>query len=589
MKNRITCLVVALCLLLGLAACGDKPETGEALFAERGSIERQPLGALTPAGNAEAVLTALSDLGETPAPDWEDEAEAAPRLRLAEDAAEADALVTDGSYLYMLDSYGLIVCSAAGAASEILSYTKVDRGGSAWSDRLFLEGDRLAAVSAVTEVSEDGELLFDSAETRVILLDVSDKRAPQVLAEANLEGTLLDACLLDGYLCLVAQRSLAVLPEKAEDLLPRLRENDRELRLKAGDVYVSAEPAHTALTAVAAVRLTDGRFADALAFTDGVDAVYPAGDALWFSRTFWSDTASAPYKEEPYNVVDYSSEARTELRRLRLEKGLLRLDGGCVLEGVLPDAGALAADAAGISLFTQKDSRSFSAYTDPNHGWTNYELRSLDRSAALALLDGEGNAVGALTALGGEDSAGACRFVGGLAWMTAGDNPAVYTADLSDPKNPKTTGSLPCDGETLLLRAFGEGCVLGVSEPGEGESWELAVYDVTDPAAPAVAATLSLGDKAPAASLADPGAFFTDPANGLIGFPATGKQGNEYLLISWDGSKLRVAGTLAPEYVPANARALLLDGYLYICSPGEVSVADPETMKVIATVSNAVG
>ena len=83
--------------------------------------------------------------------------------------------------------------------------------------------------------------------------------------------------------------------------------------------------------------------------------------------------------------------------------------------------------------------------------------------------------------------------------------------------------------------------------------------------------------------------FFTDAANGLIGFPAAGKNGNVYLLASWDGSKLRVAGTLALEFVPADARALLLDGCLYICSPGEVSVADPETMTVIASVSNTEG
>ena len=586
MKYRLICIALLLCVLL--SACGGKPEaSGEALFAERGSVERQPLGDLAPAGTAETLLTALSDLGETPVPDWEDEAEAAPRLRLAEDAAGADALVTDGSYIYMLDSYGLIVCSAAGAASEILSYTKVDRGGSAWSERLFLEGDRLAAVSAVSEVSEDGEVLFDSAETRVILLDVSDKGAPSVLAEAAVEGALLDACLLDGYLCLVAQRTLTALPEKAEDLLPRLRENDKELRLKAGDVYVSAEPAHTALTVAASVRMTDGRFADALAFTDGVDAVYPAGDALWLSRTLWSDAASAPYKEEPYTVVDYSSEARTELRRLRLEKGLFRLDGGCVLEGVLPDAGALAADAAGISLFTRKDSRGFSAYTDPNHGWTNYELRRLDRSAALSLLDGEGNAVGALTALGGEESAGACRFVGGLAWMTAGDAAAVYTADLSDPKHPKTTGSLPCEGETLLLRAFGEGRVLGLAPAENG--WELVMYDVTDPAPPRELDSRTLDDPAPAGDPTARGVLFADPASGLVGLPAAGDDGNVYLLVRWTGEKWKQKGAFALEYVPANARGLLLNGLLYICSPGEVYVTDPDQMRVLATVSNAVG
>ena len=589
MKKRIFCLVVVLCLLL--SACGKQPEAaGEALFAERGSVERQPLGKLTPAGNAEALRAALSDPGQTPVPELADEAEAAPRLRLAADArADEDTVATDGACIYMLDSYGLIVCSAAGAASEILSYTRVDRGGSGWAERLCVEGDRVAVVSSVSELGEDGEALFDSAETRVILLDLADKRAPKLLAETAVEGSLLDACLLDGNLCLVTQRTLAALPEEDEALLPRLWENGRELRLAPGDVYISDEPVRTALSVVAAVRLSDGRVADALAFTDGLDAVRWTEDSVWLGRTIWYDAASAPYQEAPYTVVDYDTGARTELRKLCLENNQLLLEGGCVLEGALPDPAALELRDGGLCLFTQKDSCSFSAYTDEKHGWTNYELRSANRSAALSLLDGELNVTGALTALGGEQNAGACRFVGGLAWMTAGDAAAVYVADLSDPAAPTPAGSLSCPGETLLLRPFGEGCVLGIAEPGEGEAWELAVYDVSDPAAPVKAASLSLEGRAPTASLADPGAFFTDPANGLIGFPTAGQKGNEYLLASWDGAKLRTNGSFQLEYVPANARALLLDGILYICSPGELCVTDPETMKVIATVTNAVG
>ena len=593
MKKRIFCLVMALCLLAGLfTACGGgKPEAaGEALFAERGSVERRSLENLVPAGNAEAVRASLSAVGQTLAPDWAGEAEAAPRLRLAADPGpDEDTVATDGAYIYMLDSYGLIVCSAAGAASEILSYTRVDRGGSGWSERLYVEGDRAAVVSAVSELGEDGEVLYNDAETRVILLDLADRRAPRVLTETAVEGSLTEACLLDGTLCLVAQRTLAALPEQDEALLPRLWEDGKELQLAPGDVYISPEPARTALTVAAAVRLSDGRIADALAFTDGVDAVRVAGDCLWLARTVWSETASAPRQEAPYTVVDYDTAARTELRKLRLENDQLRLEGGCVLEGALPDPSAMELLGSGLGLFTQKDSRSFSSFTDEKHGWTNYELHSLNRSAALSLLDRELQLSGALTALGGEQNAGSCRFAGGLAWITAGDAAAVYLTDLSDPARPTPSGSLSCPGETLLLREFGEGFVLGIAEPGEGEDWELAVYDVTNPAAPVKAAGLRLEGKAPAASLTDPGAFFTDPVNGLIGFPIAGKNGNEYLLAAWDGSKLRTNGTFRPEYVPADARTLLLDGILYVCSPGELCVTDPETMKVLATVTNAVG
>ena len=151
-------------------------------------------------------------------------------------------------------------------------------------------------------------------------------------------------------------------------------------------------------------------------------------------------------------------------------------------------------------------------------------------------------------------------------------------------------GSLATAGERLLLRPFGEGLVLGIEAPAAGEAWRLLMYDLSDPANPKEADSLKLKDWRPASDLSDPGAVFTDPANCLIGFPAVGKGRTEYLLVRWTGSQLKQKGAFALEFVPADARALLLDGLLYICSPpGEIYVADPETMTVLATVSNAAG
>ena len=49
-------------------------------------------------------------------------------------------------------------------------------------------------------------------------------------------------------------------------------------------------------------------------------------------------------------------------------------------------------------------------------------------------------------------------------------------------------------------------------------------------------------------------------------------------------------GTLALlDDLDLAGRGLLLNGLLYLCSPGEVDVTDPETMKILTTVSNAVG
>ena len=587
-RIRILATLLVLCLLAGLAACGKKP-AGEPLFAERGELERASLGDYAPAKDAKAVREALTAAGQTRAAELDrEEAEVEPGLDLElSKPPEGDVVVTDGAYIYMLDSYGLIIFSVAGKDSEPLSYTKIQRGGASWSEAMYLAGDRMAVVYTADEADSAAA---DSAAVHTVLLDLSDRRAPKKLTETALEGKQVGACLLDGALVLVTQKSWLTLPKEDEELLPKLWEDGKELSLKPGELYLSPEPAKPAVTLTAALRMEDGRILDALAFTDGVEAVCLRDGEICLSRTLWTETASAPRQEAPYTVVDYSTTARTELKCLRLE-GTLRLTGGCVLEGALSDPAALDPRGELLRIVTDADSRSFSSYTDEAHGWTNYEIHSHSRGSALAVLDAGLQSLGALTSLGGTRGIGACCFVGDTAWFSAaGSRSAVYTADLSDPAKPVMTDSFPVQGERLLLRAFGEGLVLGLVSPEAGEPWKLVMYDLSDPAHPREADSLSLKSRVPASELSNPAALFTDAANCLLGFPVSGSNGNEYLLVRWTGSQLKQKGTLALEYVPANARGLLLDGLLYICSPpGEIYVADPETMTVLATVSNAAG
>ena len=588
--KKTVCLTLALLLLLSaFSACGSD-EKGEPLFAERGEAQRAPLGELVPAADAEALLEALREAGQNHSADWDDASErAVPGVRLdVARAADGDTVATDGSYIYMLDSYGLVIFSAAGRESEILSYTRVEREGAGWSERLCVTQDRVAVVSTVSDSGLDAEGSWhDEAEVRVTLLDTADKRKPQKLADASVEGSLVEARLVDGTLCLVTEKTMLTLPEsdKAGTALPRLSENDESFSLRPGDVYLCPDPAKPALTVVAAIRLEDGRFADALAFTDGTEAVCADGKDLYLARTFWSETASAPRKEAPYSVVDYSTAAQTEIKRLRLEGGL-SLNEGCVLYGALSDPDAMAVVNGQLRVATDVDERSFSVYTDEKHGWSNYEGGTHAKDSQLAVLDGNLNAVGALARLGGEQGIADCRFLRSTGWITAGET--LSAVDFSNPADPKVCGSFPTSGDILVLWEMGQNCVLALSLPGPEGKIRLTAYDLSDPAAPKEADSLEL-DELPAGDLTARGALFADAASGWIGWPAAEEDGSAFRLVHWTGSKLKDEGTVSLDYVPDNARGLLLNGLLYICSPGQVCVTDPENGKVLTTVSNAVG
>ena len=590
MKKSICLLLVLLLLTAVFSACGgEEPAAVGPLYAERGEQKRESLGALSPAADANSLLTALAAAGQSASarwqPDYLDVPKAGPRLNV-EKSAVGDSAVTDGTCIYMIDGYGLITVSAAGSSSAMRDYTKIPRTGEHWGDRLYLWKDRLAAVWTSLEFDGEGAPR-GTVETRIVLFSLAEPAAPKQLSEFSVDGGLVEACLLEGTLCVVTQNNLPELPaaDKAETLLPQLHENGKTFTLQAGEIYLSQEPTRSALTVVAAIRLEDGHFADALAFTDGTDAVRADGQDLYLARTRWSEEASAPRTEASYRVVDYRSVAETEIKRLHLD-GYLKLTDGCVLYGALSEPGAMDVRTGQLRIATQVDERSFSVFTDEAHGWTNCEEKGRVTDSQLAVLDAQLGVVGALAKLGGEEGVSSCAFLRSNAWVTAGET--LTAADLSDPAEPKICGSFAAAGETLLLRELGGGCVLSFSVPAAGSKVRLTVYDLTDPADPKQLDAKEL-DAVPAGDLTARGVLFTDAASGLIGWPAAGKDRAEYRLLRWNGSKLEDKGAAVPEYVPENGRSLLLNGTLYLCSPAQVCVIDPENGKVLATVSNAVG
>lgn len=597
MKTRTLCLLLALCLLLGLlTGCGED-ETPQPLYADRADAERGELAGVSPADSAEAVRDCLAQAGQMNAEGREAATHADDRtpgkdLQLA--SPEAALVRADGAYIYMLDSYGLIVVSAAGTDSRILSYTRVAVEGNVTARRLFVRGDRAAVLCAVSDYGADGDgSLLEGGRTEMILLDLSDRAAPKELTRTAVDGALMAADFAGDALCLVTRRSFWSLPEpeRAEELLPWFTEAGEKTVLRPSDLYLCQEPAQAALTVVTTVRPRDGRVLDAMAFLGGADTVLLAQNAVYLGRTRWHEETSEPNRDEaPYVVVGYTQTAQTELIRLVCDPdGGLVPDGGCTHDGALLDDAALSLQGTTLRAALQADECVFNAFTDESHGWTNYELVSEERHSRIVLMDANLRAENGvmLDNVGGEHGVRACRFLGNLAFLTT-EKPEdpVYSADLSKSDAPAMGGSLVLPGGSARFYAMKDGAVLVLSEAAEDGGVTLSVFDGAAP--DRMERTDRKTVRQSSQALRNPNALFVDAEAGLIGLPLEGERA-AYLLLEYDGGKLHEKGTLALEYVPDDARTLLIDGLLYICGPGEVYVADPEEAELLAVVSNAVG
>lgn len=594
--KKIICLLTALALLVcTLAGCGTE-EDARPLYADQGEAQRGELTGVTPASDAAAILDCLAqagqidDLGRETVTARDNQT---PGKEMSVPEPNRSVVVTDGAYIYMLDSYGLIVVSAAGAASRILSYTQVEIPGSVNARRLFVRDQRAMVVCELSELGvDDTGLSYDDAGTCAVVFDVSDPAAPKETGRTLIEGSLLEAGFLHDALCLVTLKKIWMLPQRelAQELLPWMEEGGKRTALRPTDVFLRAEPGRTTLSVVTALRLDDGRVLDALAFADTTQTAVLTADGLYLARTRWHEQNSEPdrEKEPPYTVVSRTHEVGTEVLRLDLDTSL-HLAGGCTQQGGLADNASMSVYNGALRLALQKQTCCFSAYTDEKHGWTNYELDSDSKSSQIVLLDAalQAAAGGMLRNIGGETGVRACRFLEDHAFLVTDkpDDP-VYCADLSRTDAPAMAGSLLLPGSYARFYAMADGAVLALGEDAEHGGLTLTALQAEE--GDRMQRTDRVTVKQRSRALQTPTLVFADPETGFVGLPLDGER-VQYRLYRLEDGALKEKGTVALEYVPDEARGLLIDGLLYVCGPGEVYVIEPETAKLVVAVSNAVG
>jgi hypothetical protein len=132
--------------------------------------------------------------------------------------------------------------------------------------------------------------------------------------------------------------------------------------------------------------------------------------------------------------------------------------------------------------------------------------------------------VGQVSGLGRGENIYSVRFLGAEGYVTTFRQvDPLYTIDLSSPAAPRVTGSLQLEGYSSYLQPVGDGLLLGIGRDvgaaTEPAGSRLDLFDVSDPKAPKLAATTSLGLDSSTAAAYDYHAVLFWPATGLLMLP----------------------------------------------------------------------
>lgn len=627
MKKRksIPALLLSLCLMLGIfSACSTNlprdgavdntspPDTNVSVaFSNTYSDIYKALSTSLTSSNSAAdgrELGGAMDLSETAASD--EATAAAPDTAVTENSDsdysntnvqvdgidEGDIVKTDGSYIYILHDSELIIMKADGAETA-----EVYRGTIAEQDErttdgqydysyeypyeLYITGNYLVVLSTYSDYtvyetdSYDERGYQDTSRVLLDIYDVSNPRSPKLLHQLGQDGSNIATRLVDNTLYLISAYYVYDMNEDDPGtFIPSLYRDGVSTLISEDCIGIMPYYNSTAYTILSAFDIPTGKLNANQTILGGGSTVYMNHENIYVAVSTYDETASAPYTDSVYKVIDYTGTNKTAISRFDISGNGISLASTGTVNGNLNDQFSMDEKDGNLRLVTTAYSNTWSVYTDESKGWEFYEWSEdgSQTSNALYVLDSAMHIVGSVTGLASDEVVYSVRFDGNIAYfVTFRTVDPLFAVDLTDPTSPEVLSSLKIAGFSEYLHLYGDDRLFGLGmdadeETGMTDGMKLTMFDTTDPANVTEKHTLLL-DSAYSTALYNHKAMLIDGDKNIIAFPV--EDGYAVYGYSDDrGFYLRAHIDAGSWY--GDARGLYIGDYIYIVSYDGLTVLD---------------
>ena len=496
-----------------------------------------------------------------------------------ENVDEADIVKTDGEYLYAMDSRGDIRIVDA-EKMEVTSVIAFPGEEEDTPYEIYLDGDILQIVWGHFEYkmmediieSEGDETRLHYAEemysTAVTTFDISDRSNPEQAGYYQQDGLYQTSRKQGGYLYLFTDFRPDI--QYGEDVRDTYIPKAGESFLECTDIYI---PEKTEGAAEYRYKIMASVANDNPSEAEDRAAVLGSGDLFYVSEKNIYAVMRYGYQDEQ------SGEDYTELFRLAYVDGSFEECAIGRIPGSLND---------NFSLDEYKDNlRVVTTVTDYKDGFkcTN-SLYILNRDLAI---------IGRIEELAEEETIKSARFMGDTGYfVTYRETDPLFSADLSDPENPKIKGKLKITGFSQYLHIYGEDRLLGIgweTDPDTGweEGLKCSMFDTSDISDVKECDRMILENVLECYGLYNYKAFLVDVQKSVFGFVYRngGEQRNyensEYFygIYSYDenGFQLKktigLSGDFADEYEDAEAvRGVYIGEMFYLTGNSGINAYD---------------
>lgn len=498
-----------------------------------------------------------------------------------EGVSEADIAKTDGEYIYYLKGTDFSIFKADGENTTLLSKTKLSNEYGTDYGEMFLKNDRVI-IMQTDVMSQDGNFVL------VIIYDVSDPKNPKEVTTVKQEGWYNSSRMIGDYFYIISNCSINVsdmVKNKPETYVPTIETDDVCEPVPADSIYCFNEEYENSYTVIGGFNYLDGSLKDTVSLLGGTDQIYCSNNNIILTNTTYNDN-----KQESENYV-YE---KTTVMQLAINKGEIEYKNSGEIDGVLQNQFFIDEYNGYFrfvtTVYSSKEVRQKFANTD------NEVISYVNESSAcLTVLDNELKKVGEIRDLAKGERVYSVRFMGDIAYfVTFRETDPLFSADLSDPTNPKILGELKIPGFSEYMYPYGNGLLLGFGmdadeNTGRTEDIKLSMFNIKDPANVIEQNKTLVEGFAYAPALNDHKAMLVQPNKNLIGFAATSNYNTiKYMIYEYTDEGFNLKAQLNIEtsykYAMSDIRGMFVGNEFYIVSDTTLCVFDMSDFSQIAKI-----
>ena len=452
---------------------------------------------------------------------------------------EADIVKTDGKYIYILNrGYKGKTVKIIDVTGEKPKQLKSLVTEGIYATDMYLSGDRLILLG--TSESDFSVL--------GVIYDVSDPNSPKEITRLNQSGDYNESRLIDGRLYVISNfevNTAEIKKSQEETFVPSVTCGDYDGAVTADSVYFYDNCNYPRYTVLCGYDIKDGSLCGTQSVLGGSYTVYASTQNII--------TCSNP-----------NSEGLTQVARFAIDGGKIDFKATGSISGSL------------LNQFSIDEYKGYFRFVLTDYYKT--------RTNSLVILDGDLKETGKITDLAPDERVYSVRFMGETAYfVTFRQVDPLFSADVSDPYNPKIIGSLKIPGFSSYLFPYGDK-LLGIGrnadeQTGRAGLMKLSMFDISDPANVTEGSKTDIPAKYSEA-LYDHRATLADYGKNIIGFSAYGNTGLDYFVYSYEGGEF-VLRLKADFDITGNqeCRGLYIGKVFYIATFYELQYYDLETFE----------